>query len=97
MANNGDDILSVIETGIILKLIEEEVCGLERAAEVVGSYIDEARDSYGGVRYMFRRGYRRFSPKVVRTIRNEYNGRNMKKLCKKYGMSRTTFYSRVLK
>ena len=92
----ADDILEIIELGLTLRLVEK---GIEqrRAERIVGDYIEELRESYGGARYSVKRGYRKYSPAMIVRIRSQYNGRNAEQLRARYGMSRSSFHRLIQK
>jgi Mor family transcriptional regulator len=92
----ADDILEIIEIGLAVRLVE---MGVERdaAERAVGDFIEETRESYGGLRYMIKRGYKKYSPRVISRIKKEYTGRNEAQLRARYGMSRTAFYNHIRK
>jgi len=94
---SDDDILEIIETDLTLKFVELGFADPAEARAVVGDVIEDVRESYGGIRYMIKRGYRTFSPRSVENMKAEYNGRNAKVLMRKYGMSRSTFYRYIRK
>lgn len=93
----ADDIIEIIEIGIILRLVEKTGMEKKTATKLVGDYFEEFREGYGGVRHMVRRGYRRFPPALIRKIKNQYTGRNEIELRRLYDMSRTSFYRHIKK
>jgi hypothetical protein len=93
----SDDIVEIIEIGLILRLVENGGMEVEKATKLVGTYFEDFREGYGGVRHMVRRGYRRYPPALIRKIKRQYTGRNEKELRELYGMSRTTFYRQIKK
>ena len=93
----SDDIIEIIEIGLILRLVENGGLPRETANKIVMDYFEEFREGYGGVRHMVRRGYRRFSPALIRKIKKLYTGRNEAELRERFQMSRTTFYRHIKK
>lgn len=92
----ADDIIEIFEIGLTLRLVENGI-DETKATGIVADYFEEARETYGGVRVMLKRGYQRYPPSVIRKIRNEFNGRNGDALRRRYGMSRTHFYRTIRK
>jgi len=92
----ADDIIEIFEIGLILRLVEN---GIEekKAESIVSGYFEEAREDYGGVRVMLKRGYQKFRPAVIKKIKNEFNGRNGAEIRRRYKMSRTHFYRVISK
>lgn len=93
----SDDILEILEVGITVQLIDRGGLEPDQAKTIVGDYFDGIRESYGGERYMLRRGFRKYSPAMKRRIAAEFNGRNAKQLIARYGISSSTFYAIVKK
>ncbi len=92
----SDDILEIIEVGLTLKL-RETCLSDDDAADLVGEFIQDLRESYGGERYQIKRGYRSWSPRLVARIRNQFTGRNERELMARYRMPRSTFYRLIKK
>ncbi|MGI9202657.1 MAG: Mor transcription activator family protein [Woeseiaceae bacterium] len=98
MANRtNDDILEIVEVGLTVELVDRGLLEPNQAKEVIGGYIEQIREGYGGERYMIRRGYRRYSPAMKRRIASEFNGSNAPALIARYGISTATFYRAVKK
>lgn len=93
----SDDIIEIIEIGLTLRLVESGAVDREKVDKVMRAYFEEFREGYGGVRHMVRRGYRRFSPALIRKVKKLYTGRNEEELRARFGMSRTTFYRHIKK
>lgn len=93
----NDDILKILETGIKLRLLERTVLPELEVDQVVGEYFAGIRESYGGTRYMLRRGYRKYSDPMKSRIAAQFDGKNRDRLCERYGISKTTFYAIVRK
>lgn len=92
----AEDILDIIEIGLTLRLREMGIAE-DPAADLVTGFIDDIRDAYGGDRYQIKRGYRRYSPALVRKCKQEYTGRNESQLRARYGLSRSSFYRLIRK
>lgn len=93
MANRqNDDILEILEIGLTVALVDRGLLPADQAQAVVGDYFAGIRESYGGERYMLRRGYRKYSPAMKRRIASEFDGQNAKQLILRYGISSSTFY-----
>lgn len=90
MAN--DDIISIFENGLSLRLVETGLLDQETASEIVGGYFAEVREAYGGTRYMIKRGYRRYTSKQIAEIKSQYNGSNAAEIQRRYQISRSTLY-----
>ena len=98
MANrSNEDILEIIEVGLTIELIDRGLLEPELAKQVIGGYIEQIRESYGGERYMLRRGYRQYSPAMKRRIASQFTGINASELIARYGISKATFYRIVRK
>lgn len=89
MAETGD-ILDIIETGLILSLID---CGYDRAEiePVIKDYLTTIRESYGGAHYVKRHPYQ-CAPAEIEEIKKEFNGRNRAQIQEKFNISRATLY-----
>lgn len=91
----ADDILDVLEVGLILHLRDRKIIEHESGERAVIEFMQEIRDSYGGQRCWIKRKYRKYPPRVVEQIKSEFNGRNGKELRAKYGMSNSVFYHHI--
>ena len=96
MARKNEDILEILEVGLTVHLVDRGLLLPETAKAEIGGYFDRVRESYGGERYMLRRGFRKYSPAMKRRIAAEFDGRNAQKLIDRYGISSATFY-RIVK
>lgn len=92
----AEDILEIIEIGLTLRLREMGIAA-DPAADLVTGFIADIRDAYGGERYQIKRGYRRYSPALIRRCKKEYTGRNETELRSRYGLSRSSFYRLIRK
>ena len=92
----GEDILDEIKIGLILRLRALGVAD-DPAEKMIESFVSEMRENYGGARYQIKRGYRRYSPRVIRKVKREYTGRNETILRARYGLSRSSFYRLIRK
>ena len=73
---SGDDILEILENGLTVELVDRGLLEVNQARAVIGGYFESIRESYGGERYMIRRGYRRYSPAMKRRIAAQFTGSN---------------------
>jgi len=92
----ADDILTIWENGLILRMIENGI-DETKATGIVTTYFAEQREYYLSERFTVKRGYNKFDPRTIKRIKAEYNGRNGQQLRERHGMSRTHFYRTIAK
>jgi len=89
---DNDDILDIIENGLILFLADRGAVSVDLGKELIPEFVDTIRQSYGGIPAMIKHGPRKCTERQVNIIRREFNGRNRRELQEKYGISRATLY-----
>ena len=86
------DIMDVIETGLVLRLVERGIMDKAAAEVLIGEWCAELCAGYGSDAYFIKRGFRQWSPALIKKIKKRYTGKNDLEIQQIYGMSRATFY-----